>query len=81
MPPEIQAAYDAGHTVTFSSKRQRWELYEPGNVKDLSPEALDLVERCFFGTIGKRVGEIWAESPEDAHERLEKAAAYEKTAA
>jgi hypothetical protein len=80
MPPEIQAAYDAGHTVTYSGKRQRWELYEPGDVKDLSPEALDLIERHFFGTIEKRIAkrldEISANPPEDTHERLEVAARY-----
>jgi hypothetical protein len=86
MPPEIQAAYDQGATVTFVKVLQRWEVYRPLEPpQDLSEDALNLMHNFELGLlpprVQKRLAELFAANPPDIFERLEKAAAYEKAKA
>ncbi len=81
MPPDIQAAYDRGESVTFVKARGRWELYEALEPPtDLSAGALGLLTLYEAGELPQRVHrrltELFTEQPKDIYERLEKAALF-----
>ena len=78
MPPDIQAAYDRGESVTFSKLRGRWEVYKVLQPPvDLSDEARNLLLLYELGLLSPRVHEqlteLFTENPKDIDERLEKA--------
>jgi hypothetical protein len=81
MPPDIQAAYDRGESVTFVKARGRWELYkvlEPP--KDLSDEVRGLLLLFEMGElpeqVQRRLAQLFTENPTDISERLERAALF-----